>query len=122
MAKSVNDLVLDGAFAVLDDATIMTVCSQEPTTRAQAVTTYALADVAMTPGTDFTKANGDVSGRKCTVAAKNAVPVDASGTATHIALCDGTNLLYVTTCTSQALTAGNTVNFPAWKVEIADPT
>jgi hypothetical protein len=31
-------------------------------------------------------------------------------------------LLYVTTCTSQALTAGNTVTVPAWDIEIADPS
>jgi hypothetical protein len=122
MAKSVNDLVLDGAFGVLDDGNVMTVCSAEPTTRTQAVTTNMLASIAMTPTTDYTKANGDTSGRKCTMAAKNAVPVTNSGTATHIAICDGTNLLYVTTCTSQVLTSGNTVNIPAWKVEIADPT
>lgn len=122
MGKWVNDLVLDGAFGVLDDGNIMTVCSAQPTTRAEAVTTYALADVAMTPGTDYTKADGDTSGRKCTVAAKNSVLVDTGGTATHIAVCDGTNLLYVTTCTSQVLTQGNTVNIPAWDVEIADPT
>ena len=122
MAKAVHDNVLDGAFAVLDDGNIMTACSAQPTTRAEAITTFALADVALTPGTDFTKANGDTSGRKCTIAAKAGVTVDTSGTATHVAICDGTNLLYVTTCTSQALTAGNTVSFPAWKVEIADPT
>jgi hypothetical protein len=122
MGKSVHDNVLDGAFDVLDQANIMTACSAEPTTRDEAITTYKLADVAMTPDTDFAKANGDVSGRKCTIAAKNAVPVDTSGEATHVALCDGTRLLYVTTCTPQQLTSGNTVNFPAWKVEIADPT
>jgi hypothetical protein len=122
MAKSVHDDVLDGAFDVLDQGDIMTVCTTEPTTRTQAVTTYALADVAMTPNTDYTKANGDTSGRKCTVAAKSGVTVDTSGTALFIAICDATRLLYVTTCTSQVLTAGNTVNFPAWKVEIADPT
>ena len=122
MAKSVHDTVLDGAFDVLDQANIMVACSAEPTTRTEAATTYALADVAMTVNTDYTKANGDTSGRKVTVAAKSSVTVDTSGTATHIALCDGTNLLYVTTCTSQALTSGNTVNFPAWDIEIADPT
>jgi hypothetical protein len=122
MAKSVHDSVLDGAFDILDQANLMTVCSAEPTTRTEAVTTFALADVAMTVNTDYTKANGDTSGRKCTVAAKSGVTVDSSGTATHVALCDGTNLLYVTQCTSQALTAGNTVSFPAWKIEIADPT
>ena len=122
MAKSVSNDVLDGAFDVLDQADLMIVCSAEPTTRTEAVTTFALADVAMTPNTDYTKADGDVSGRKVTVAAKNAVPVDADGTATHVALVDATRLLYVTTCTSQPLTNGNTVNFPAWDIEIADPT
>lgn len=122
MAKSVHDSVLDGAFDILDQANLMTACSAQPTTRTEAVTTYALADVAMTVNTDYTKANGDTSGRKVTVAAKSSVLVDTTGTATHIALVDGTNLLYVTTCTSQALTGGNTVNFPAWDIEIADPT
>ena len=122
MAKSVHDSVLDGAFDILDQANIMTACNAEPTTRTQAVTTFALADVAMTVNSDYTKANGDTNGRKVTVASKSGVNVDTSGTATHVALCDGTNLLYVTTCTSQALTSGNTVNFPAWDVEIADPT
>ena len=121
MAKAVHDDVLDAAFDVIDQANIMTVCSAQPTTRAEAVTTYALADVAMTVNTDYTKANGDTSGRKVTVAAKSSITVDTTGTATHVALCDGTRLLYVTTCTSQALTSGNSVSFPAWDVEIADP-
>lgn len=122
MAKSVHNDVLDGAFDVLDQADLMTVCSAEPTTRTEAITTFKLADIAMTPNTDYTKADGTTSGRKVTVAAKSGVAVDSSGTATHVALVDATRLLYVTTCTSQALTGGNTVNFPAWAVEIADPT
>ena len=122
MAKSVHNNVLDAAFNELDAADLMTVCNAEPTTRTEAVTTFKLADVAMTPDTDFTNADGDTSGRKVTVAAKSSVPVDTTGTATHVALCDGTRLLYVTTCTSQALTSGNTVNIPAWDIEIADPT
>lgn len=122
MPKSVHNDVLDGAFDVLDQADLMTVCSAEPTTRTEAVTTFKLADIAMTPNTDYTKADGDVSGRKVTVAAKSGVTVDSSGTATHVALVDATRLLYVTTCTSQALTAANTVNFPAWAVEILDPS
>ena len=122
MAKSVHNDVLDGAFLALDAADIMTACNAEPTTRTQAVTTFALADVAMTPVTDFTISDGDTNGRKVRVAAKSAVPIDTSGTATHIALCDATRLLYVTTCTGQVLTAGGTVDFPVWDVEIADPT
>ena len=122
MAKSVNNDVLDGAFDVLDQANLMTACSQEPLTRTEAVTTYALADAAMVVNTDYTKADGDTNGRKVTVAAKSSILVDASGTANHVALVDATRLLYVTTCTAQALTAGNDVNFPAWDIEIADPT
>jgi len=122
MAKSVHNDVLDGAFLVLDNGDIMTACNAEPTTRTEAITTFKLADVAMTPTTDYTISDGDTNGRKVRMAAKSSVPVDTSGTATHIAICDGTRLLYVTTCTSQALTSGNTVNFPVWDVEIADPT
>ena len=76
----------------------------------------------MTPGTDYTISNGDTNGRKVRMAAKSAVPIDTTGDATHIAICDATRLLYVTTCTTQTLTSGGTVDFPAWDVEIADPT
>lgn len=103
----------------------MTVCTTEPATFTAANATNALADVTMASG-DFTVANGDTSGRKVTVAAKAGVLIDTSGTAAHIALLDVTNskLLYVTTCTSQAITANgsNTVSIPAWDIEIADPS
>ena len=122
MAKTVHDDVLDGAFNVLDQADIMTACSAQPTTRTEAVTTYKLADVAMTPDTDYTISNGDTNGRKVRVAAKAGVAIDTTGDATHIALCDATRLLYVTTCTTQTLTSGGTVDFPVWDIEIADPT
>jgi len=126
MAKTVHDDVLDGALNILkNNVTRMTVCSSQPTTYAEANATYALADVTLS-STDFTNANGDSSGRKTTVGAQSSGLIDTSGTATHVALLDVSNskLLYVTTCTSQALTANgsNTVNFPAWDIEIADPT
>lgn len=125
MAKATPDAVLDKMLDEIATATRMVACSAQPTSFTEANATYALADVTMA-GADFTKANGDVSGRKVTVGAKTGVLIDASGTANHIALvrvADST-LLYVTTCTSQALTANgsNTVNFPAWDIEIADPS
>ena len=123
MAKAMNDLFADAAFDWVDQCDLMIACSDQPTNYTEATATYALADVAVTPDTDFTKADGDSSGRKVTVAAKSGVTVDSSGTATHIALVRSgdTSLRYVTTCTSQVLTAGNTVNFPAWDIEISDP-
>lgn len=123
MAKTVHDDVLDGALNIVkNNCTRMTACSAQPTTYTEANATYALADVTMAAG-DFTLANGDTSGRKLTVAQKTGVTVDASGTANHVALLDVTNskLLYVTTCSNQALTAGNTMTFNAWDIEIADP-
>ncbi|GIW55338.1 MAG: hypothetical protein KatS3mg082_1742 [Nitrospiraceae bacterium] len=91
---------------------------------------YALVSQAMASG-DFTVANGDGTGntpRKVTMAAKSGASVFATGTANHVALAKkgsastAPELLEVTTCTSQALTAGNTVNFPSWKIEIGAPT
>ncbi len=63
----------------------------------------------------------EVRGRRGRTVDRGQRPLASVGTATHVALADGTRLLYVTTCTSQALTSGNTVNFPAWDIEIADP-
>ena len=124
MAKTVHDDVLDGALNIIkNNCTRMVACSAEPTTYTEANSTYALADVTVASG-DFTVGNGDTNGRKVAVAQKTGVNVDNSGTATHVALLDVTNtkLLYVTTCTSQALTSGNTMTFNGWDVEIADPT
>lgn len=122
MAKLAHDDVLDAPADVIDQANGMSACNAQPTTRAEAATTFKLAAATMTVDTDYTKANGDTNGRKVTVAAKSTVNVDTTGTATHVALYDATRLIYVTTCTSQALTSGNTVNFPAWDIETSDPT
>lgn len=124
MAKSVHNDVLDAALDEVATATRLVVCSGEPANFA-GIAAVALADVTLTAGDgggDYTIADGDVSGRKLTIAEQASITVDATGTATHISLDDGTTLQYVTTCTSQALTSGNTVTVPAWKIEIADPT
>jgi hypothetical protein len=122
MAKTVHDDVLDGALNIIKNNCVnMSVCNAQPTTRTHANETYMLGKVTMTSG-DFTVADGDTSGRKVTVAAKTSISVTNSGTATYFALYDATRLLYVTTCTSQVLVAGNLMNTNAWDIEIADPT
>lgn len=123
MAKSVADSVLDAAINKIKNATSLTaiLCSAQPTTRTEAVTTYALADVALS-SSDVTAANGDVSGRKGTIAAKTGVTVDTSGTANHLALVDSSELLYVTTTASQAVAAAGTVDIGSWAIEFRDPT
>jgi flagellar basal body rod protein FlgB len=122
MPKVAPDAVMDAALDYISGATAMHVCSTLDSTPTRAeVLAASLANVSVSSG-DFTKADGTTSGRKVTVAAKSGVSVTASGSASHIALIDGTNVRYVTTCTTQSLTSGNTVNIPAWAVEIADPT
>ena len=120
MGKKVDDSVLDGALGVIDaNMTAMHANTAEPADRAAAISD-SLADIAMDSG-DGAIANGDTNGRKITIAQQSSVPIDSNGTATHISLISGSVLLYVTTCTSQVLTAGGTVTFPAWDIEIADP-
>lgn len=124
MAKFTADAVLDAALAKVATATRLVVTSAQPANFA-GIAAVTLASVVMTAGAgngDYTLADGDVSGRKLTVLAQNGVSVTASGNATHICLDDGTTLLQVTTCTSQALTSGNTVNVPAYDIEFADVT
>ena len=116
-----NDDALDAALDVYAGSTLQTLCNALPTTRAEAVVTYALADVAMVAG-DFTKADGDTSGRKLTIAAKYGVPIDVSDDAIYIALVDATRLLYVTPCVLKTLTAGEMIGIPSWKIELRDPT
>ena len=120
MAKSVANSVLDAALDKIATADIMTVCTAEPADRTAAVTTLALAAVAMVGG-DYTNADG-ISGRKVSVAQKTGVTVDTTGTGNHVALCDATELLYVTTATAQAFTEGNTMTFGTWDISIGDPT
>ena len=122
MAKAAPDAMIDASLDYAAGSTKLVVCSAQPTTYAEANATYALADVVIDSG-DFTKAD-DTSGRKVTIGAQSAVPIDTTGTATHVALIEtsGSTLRYVTTCTSQALVSGGTVDVPAWKINIADPT
>ncbi len=124
MAKWANDLVMDAALDYIATCTIMFANAGQPATYAEAsVGAKFGADVVLAGG-DFSKANGDSSGRKVTIAQKTGVTVDASVTADHVSLgiSGSSTLVYVTTATSQALTAGNTMTFNSWKIEIADPS
>ena len=122
MAKSLSDTILD-AMLDLGEGDQVSVCSAEPTTYTEAVTTFKLAIVTGMSG-QYTKANGDTSGRKSTLAAQNTTPIDATGTATHVAVTNlsGTALRRITTSVSQALTSGGTVDIGAHKHELQDVT
>lgn len=120
MGKVCSDAFIDGGLDAIDGCTAINICTAEPSSVAEC-DSLSLIPAHTLAGGDFTKAAGDTSGRKLTVAQQATLSIDASGTATHVAINDGSSF-YVTTCTSQALTSGGTVTIPAWDIEIADPT
>ncbi len=122
MAKAIDDSVLDAALTKINTSTRQVVCSGQPANFA-GIAAVNLAQKTLVAGTgngNWTTAAG--TQRKTTTTANSAVAITASGTATHISYDDGTTLLAVTTCTSQALTSGGTVTIPAHKFEFASPT
>lgn len=123
MPKSVIDAAMDALLNYISsNSAQIHLCSAQPTTRTEAVTTYNLASGALLAG-QFTLANGDVSGRKHTIAAQTGLSITASGTANHIAITSGTELLMVTEISpTQALTSGGTADTSAFDHEVADPT
>lgn len=99
MANTAHNDFYDGAFNVLkNNVNKLCMCSRQPTTRTEAVTTYMLA-IATLNSSMFTNGPGDVSGRKTTVSATSGTTITNSGICTYYALVDDTRLLYVSACT-----------------------
>ena len=115
MGKSVPDAIIDLMLAEAEGTTIH-ICSAEPATYA-GIAAVELASAAISGS--YTKAAGDVSGRKNTLPAQTGISIGATGTATHVVVSNGADTLkLVTTCTSQALTSGGTVDTSAFAHEI----
>lgn len=116
------DYVFDAALSKLDtEATHLYLCSQEPTTFAQANSTYALANKASI--SIGAPADRTPNGRKVTLAAITDGTVTATGTATHWAIVDTTNSRLLATnalTASQAVTSGNTFTFAALDIGLPD--
>jgi hypothetical protein len=119
MGRWASDSVIDASLDKMSEANLLIACSQQPANRVEAVGTYAIADVVLA-AEDFSKAN-DTSGRILTVAGKALVDVDTDGTITHLALCDETELLYVTTTNSKIVEIGDKVNIGAFTANLKDP-
>lgn len=97
------------------------ICSAEPTTYAEATSTFSLGNSAVVIGA---AQNGASSGRRVVVPAISGGSVSASGTATHIAITDGTGTLIATQAlaSSQAVTSGNLFNLTSFSITYPDPT
>lgn len=122
---TVGNRVFDAGLNALDtEANRVDICSQEPTSYAEATSTYTLGNttsISISAPTD-----GDTSGRKVTVSAISGASVTGSGSATHFAITDTTNSrLLITGALSsggQTVTSGNTFALNALDIEIPDPS
>jgi hypothetical protein len=106
----IADYIFDLALAELDtNATHLYICSQEPTTYAQATSTYALGN--KTPITVSAPTDRTPNGRKVTISAITDGTVTGTGTATHWAIVKTTGSTLMATgalASGQAVTSGNT--------------
>lgn len=118
----INDRVFDNGLTVLDtEVNRLDICSQEPTTYAQATSTYTLGN--KTSPTVGAPADRSPSGRKVTVSAITDGTVSGTGTATHWALTDTGNSRLLATgslSASQSVTSGNTFTLTAFDIGIPD--
>lgn len=117
----INDSAFDAALNwIISKGLRLDICSQEPTTYAQATSTYSIGNkVGPSLGA---VANGATSGRRTTVAAITDGTVTATATATHWALTDASSILAATgaLAASQALTSGNPFTTPAFDITFPD--
>ena len=119
MAKAIPDAIIDLMLGNAEGTQIH-ITSGEPANYA-GIAAVQLAEATITGS--YTKAAGDTSGRKNTLDAQTSIPIGSSGTATHVVISDNATTMYlVTTCTSQVLTSGGTVDTNAFAHEINDPT
>ena len=117
-----NDEAFDQGLDWVDtNGTRIDICSQEPTTYAEATSTYTLGNKTVNTGAPQ---DGDTSGRKVTVPAITDGSVTSDGTATHWALSDGSSVLVATGAlsASQGVTNGNVFTLDAIDITLLDAT
>jgi len=122
MALLYNE-VLDPALAILDTTgDRLDICSTEPTTYTEAITTYTLGNkTSLSIGAPE---EGTTSGRMVTVAAITDGSVTGTGTAAYWAIVDVSETALLATgslSSSQAVTSGNTFTLAAFTIRIPDP-
>jgi hypothetical protein len=120
----IADYCFDLALAYIDtNGNRLDICSQEPTTYTQAITTYTLGNkTSLSVGAPTDRSP---NGRMVTVAAITDGSVTGTGTATHWAIVDTGNTRLIATgalSASQAVTSGNTFTLAAFNIGIADAT
>ena len=132
-AKFCSTAVLDGLFTPLYTAgvgnlvcVIMTSSDVIPTIAGSSTGStgcLARSTVGGFMSTDYFTIASSSSGRTCTIGACSCDDVIQTGIASYVVITDdGTDVKYVTTCTTQNLSSGNKVNIGSWSITIAQPT
>jgi hypothetical protein len=120
---TLGDRVFDNGLTVLDtEATRIDICSTEPTTYAQATSTYTLGNsTSLSIGAPQDRSGG---GREVVVAAISDGSVTGTGTAAYYAIVDTVNSRLLATgslSASQSVTSGNTFTLSSVTIGIPDP-
>jgi hypothetical protein len=122
MAAYINDVVLDAALSYIDANTEnLYICSTQPTTFAEASSTYKLG-VKATPS--IGAPTNAASGRKIVVAAITDGTVSGTDTATWVALTDDSETLLLCAqalSAGQAVTSGNVFTLTEFDITLPDP-
>ena len=121
---SIGDRVLDSGLETLSsEANRVDICSQEPTTYAEATSTYTLGNTtSITIASPSDRTGG---GRKVTMSAISAASVTGTGTATHYSITDTSNSRLLVTgslTASQSVASGNTFSLESLDIGIPDPS
>jgi hypothetical protein len=119
-----EDVVLDAALDVVRTTTTQIfLCSQAPTTFAQAGTTYKLGTKASPSIGAIADNDGAGGGRKSTVASFTDGTLSAAGTGTHMALCTASALLAVVPLDSPiVVSSSGSWSSTSFDVIMKDPT
>ena len=121
MATLANAVFDNGLSTLTTNGTRLDICSTEPTTYAEATSTYTLGNEGtLSIGSPADRTGG---GREVTVAAISDASVTGTGTAAFYAITNGSDTLYATgsLSSSQGVSSGNTFSLGSFTIGIPDP-
>lgn len=120
-----NDLILDrGLTWVSSHIKKITINSTTPTSKTNAtdVTKTMLGISTHLDVSALTNSTMTAGGRKIDISKTTDITIVNAGNADAICIIDASTLVYVTKCTTRALTTSDTVEIPAWHINAIDPT
>lgn len=121
MAATISDGVFDAALNYLEtNGTVVHITSADPTNWAG----LAAVTLGNETGCTYTGPADGTSGRKTVLDAITSGSVTGTGTASHFAITNGTDTVYVVQelSATQSVTSGNTFTLTACTIQLSDPT